>query len=143
MPKYEVESRASSKAPREKVWEILEDVPRWAEWGPWNSTEFEREGTPPPGGVGAVRLLKRFGTTLREELTEFDPPGRMAYRLLSGLPLREYRAEVTVSEAGDGSELRWRSEFDALPVVGGLYRWQLQKAFEDITETVARRAEGG
>lgn len=141
MGKYAVEARAGSEAPREKVWEVLADVPRWADWGPWNSSELEREGTPPPGGVGAVRLLKRFAMTLREELTEYEPPGRMTYKLLSGLPLRDYRAEVTVSEADGGSELRWRSEFDARPGVGGLYRWQLQRAFEDITERVARAAE--
>jgi hypothetical protein len=138
---YVVEAKASSSAPREKVWEVVADVPRWADWGPWNSSTFEREGTPPPGGVGAVRLLKRFAMTLREELTDYEPPGRMTYKLLSGLPLRDYRAEVNVSDADGGSELHWRSQFDALPGVGGLYRWQLQKAFEDITERVARAAE--
>lgn len=141
MGKYAVDARARSEAPREQVWEVLADVPRWAEWGPWNSSEFEREGRPPPGGVGAVRLLKRFAMKLREELTVFEPPERMEYKLLSGLPLRDYRALVELSAAGDGSELHWRSEFDALPGVGSLYRWQLQKAFEDITERVARAAE--
>lgn len=141
MAKYEVEARSRSEAPPEKVWEVLADVPRWAEWGPWNSSEFERQGTPPPGGVGAVRRLGRFAMTLREELTEYDPPTRMAYKLLSGLPLRDYRAEVDVSAADGASEVRWRSEFDGLPGVGALYRWQLQKAFEDITGRVARAAE--
>lgn len=141
MASYTVESRATSSAPREKVWEVLEDVPRWSEWGPWKDTSFEREGEPAPGGVGAVRLLKRPGMKLREELTGFEPPGRMAYNLLSGMPVRNYVAEVTVAEAGEGSELNWRSEFEAMPGIGGLYRWQLQKAFEDITESVARAAE--
>jgi uncharacterized protein YndB with AHSA1/START domain len=141
MAKYKVASRASSKAPPAKVWDVLADVPRWAEWGPWNSTTFEREGDPPPGGVGAVRLLKRFAMTLREELTAYEPPRHMAYQLLSGMPVRDYRAEVTVSGSGEGSELHWRSEFDALPGVGELYRWQLQKGFEDITASVARAAE--
>jgi hypothetical protein len=141
--KYVVEAQASSSAPREKIWGVLADVPRWAEWGPWNSSTYEREGTPAPGGVGAVRLLKRFAMTLREELTVFEPPERMAYKLLSGMPVRDYQAEVRLSEAGEGSEILWRSEFDALPGVGELYRWQLQKAFEDITERVARGAEGG
>src|SRR4051794_15345510 len=141
MGEYKIEAEGRSQAPPEKVWEVLADVPRWAEWGPWNSSEFEREGDPAPGGVGAVRLLKRFAMTLREELTGFEPPRRMTYKLLSGMPVRDYRAEVDVAQANGGSELRWRSEFDALPGVGGLYRWQLQKAFEDIVESVARAAE--
>jgi hypothetical protein len=139
--KYKIDATARSAASRESVWDVLADVPKWAEWGPWTSTGFEREGAPPPGGVGAVRLLKRFPMTLREELVEFEPPGRMAYTLLSGMPVRGYRAEVDLSDAGDGTEIHWRSEFDALPGVGELYRWQLQKAFDDITVEVARYAE--
>jgi hypothetical protein len=88
-----------------------------------------------------VRSLKRFPMTFREELTLFDPPERMAYKLLSGMPVRDYRAEVSLSEAGGGSEIHWRSEFDALPGVGELHRWFLQRAFEDITARVARHAE--
>ena len=141
MGKHAVAATARSAAPRERVWEVLADVPRWAEWGPWSSSELEREGTPAPGGLGAVRLLKRFPMTLREELTLFEPPERMAYELRSGMPVRNYRAEVSLATADGGTELTWRSAFDALPGVGELLRWQLQKAFEDITASVAREAE--
>jgi hypothetical protein len=79
--------------------------------------------------------------TLREELTLFEPPERMAYELRSGMPVRNYRAEVSLATADGGTELTWRSAFDALPGVGELLRWQLQKAFEDITASVAREAE--
>ena len=65
----------------------------------------------------------------------------MVYVLLSGMPVRDYRAEVTLAEADGGSEVHWRSEFDALPGVGELYRWQLQRAFEEIAVQVARAAE--
>lgn len=141
MGKHVVDARARSGAAREQLWDVLADVPRWAEWGPWSSSQLEREGTPPPGGVGAVRLLKRFPLTLREELTAFEPPDRLAYRLLSGMPVRDYRAEVSLSQADSGTDLRWRAEFDALPGIGGLLRRQLQSAFEEITADAAREAE--
>jgi Polyketide cyclase / dehydrase and lipid transport len=141
--KYKVDAAARSEAPRERVWEVLADVPRWSEWGPWTGTSFEREGTPAPGGIGAVRVLKRFPMTFREELIEFQPPGRMAYTLLSGMPVRDYRAEVELSDMGEGTEIHWHSEFDALPGVGGFYRRLLQRAFDDITPSVARYAERG
>ena len=141
MGKHKIDARARSKASRERVWDVLADVPRWSDWGPWTSTELAREGDPPPGGMGAVRALKRFPMTLREEIVVYEPPERMAYTLLSGLPLRDYRAEVTLSADGDGTEIHWRSEFDALPGVGELFRWQLQRAFEDITTRLARAAE--
>jgi len=88
-----------------------------------------------------VRLLKRFPLTLREELTAFEPPERLAYKLLAGMPVRDYRAEVLLSEAGAGTELRWRAEFEALPAIGGLLRRQLQRAFEEISASAAREAE--
>lgn len=141
MGSHRVQSRARSEASRERVWEVLADVPRWSEWGPWTSTGFEREGEPPPGGAGAVRLLERFPMKLRDEIVVFQPPERMEYTLLSGMPLRDYRAEVTLSPDGDGTEIDWRSEFDALPGVGGFHRRFLQRAFEDITKSVARAAE--
>ena len=67
-----------------------------------------------------MRLLERFPMKLREEIVVFEPPERMEYTLLSGMPLRDYRAEVTLSPDGDGTEIDWRSEFDALPGVGRL-----------------------
>ena len=141
MGEYVVEARAGSGAPRETVWEVLADVPRWAEWGPWRSTAFEREGTPAPGGVGAVRLLKQFPVTVREEIVEFEPPGRMAYRLLSWTPMHHYRAVISLSDTEEGSEIHWRSEYQARPGIGGLLRSQLQKVFEEVTRSLAREAE--
>src|SRR3954452_25308488 len=141
MGRYVVEARAHSGAPRERLWEVLADVPSWAEWGPWKSSAFEREGTPAPGGVGAVRLLKQFPLTLREEIVEFEPPERLVYRLLSWAPMHHYRAVVSLSDTGEGAEIHWRSQFQARPGIGGLLQAQLQKAFEDGTARLARAAE--
>ena len=59
------------------MWEVLADGARWSEWGPWNESSLEREGTPPPDGVGAVRRLlaeRRFlgrPVVNREEVVVF------------------------------------------------------------------------
>jgi hypothetical protein len=48
----------------------------------------------------------------------------MVYVMLSGLPVREYRAEVVLSDAdGGGTDITWRSSFlPRIPGSGPLFR---------------------
>jgi hypothetical protein len=50
-----------SRAARTEVFAVLADATRWREWAGKMITvsEWEREGDPAPGGVGAVRKLGR------------------------------------------------------------------------------------
>jgi hypothetical protein len=137
-----IDATERSRAPRDAVWRILADGGTWSAWGPWTQSELEREGSPPPGGVGSIKRLVRGPMRLREEVTEFEPPSRYGYRLLSGLPVRDYRAEAALSEAGEGTEIHWHSEFDArFPGTGGLVRRSLQAAVTDVASRLARAAE--
>jgi hypothetical protein len=138
-----VEGVAESKASRAQVWAVLDDVERWHEWGPWNKTRFEREGEPRPGGVGAVRELKMPGSTIREEIVVHDAPSRLEYTLLSGLPVRNYRAVVQLTELdGGGTRIDWSSEFDGkFPGAGPLMSLVLGRAIGDAPKRVARAAE--
>jgi hypothetical protein len=52
-----------------------------------------------------VRSLHLVGPPTREEIVEFEPPHRLRYRLLSGLPFRDYIGEVTIEPEGTGSRL--------------------------------------
>ncbi len=140
--KHVIEAKAHSRARRDVVWRILADGGSWSRWGPWTKSELEREGSPPPGGVGAIKRLVRRPMTIREEVTEFEPQSRYGYRLLSGLPARDYRAQVTLSDAADGTEIHWHSEFDArFPGTGALVRRSLQTAVTDVASRLAREAE--
>ena len=146
-----VEARAHSSAPREQVWERVADARGWSSWGAWRSAELEREGTPPPGGLGAVKALTSETRGLtgrpivsREEVTAFEPPSRFGYKLLSGLPLRDYNAAITLTEApGGGTDITWRSQFEAkVPGTGGIFRRALQRFTQDAAERLAREAVG-
>src|SRR2546421_8356635 len=57
---YEVTARSS--APPERLFELISDAPGWPRWaGPLiGHGSWEREGTPPPGGVGAIRKIGRW-----------------------------------------------------------------------------------
>jgi polyketide cyclase/dehydrase/lipid transport protein len=138
-----VEARAHSTAGREAVWAVVADARGWSGWGDWESAVLEREGDPPPGGLGAVKALKRGRVVSREEVTVFEPPARFGYRLLSGLPLRGYEAEIALADApGGGTDITWRSQFDPkVPLTGGLFRRALQRFIADAAERLAREAE--
>ena len=108
---YEVVGH-SAAAP-EKVFEILADGAGWSRWaGPMIvKSWWEREGDPPPGGVGAIRALgmKRVGS--REEILAYEPPAHLAYTILSGLPVRDYRADVHLTSDGGGTRIVWGGTF--------------------------------
>jgi hypothetical protein len=137
-----IDFRAHAEAPREAAWETLADITRWAEWGPWDETALEREGAPDPRGVGAMRMLRRGRIVTREEVTEWEPPAVLGYELRSGLPMRHYRARVTLTERDGGTELHWRSEFRAkLPGTGPFLRLAFGGFIADVVERAARDAE--
>jgi len=138
-----IEARAHSAAGPEAVWALVADVSGWARWGAWQQADLEREGDPPPGGVGALKTLKRGPVTSKEEVTVFEPPSRFGYRLLSGLPLRDYEAEITLTESpAGGTEIVWRSRFEPkIPFTGALFRRSLGRFIQDTAERLAREAE--
>jgi hypothetical protein len=73
-----------------------------------------------------------------------EPPRRYAYEFMWGLPIRDYRAEVTLTPAaeGGGTAVRWRSSFRAkLPGTGRLVRRRLAQFIAETAEGLAREAE--
>jgi uncharacterized protein YndB with AHSA1/START domain len=133
---------ARSDAPVEKVWAVLADARRWKEWTALRTSELEREGSPDPDGVGALRLLGAGPVRTREEVVEFEPPHRLVYEMRSGMPIRGYRAEVTLTSWGAGTEIAWRSRFEPLiPGTGALLRVLLGAIVGDLARRMARRAE--
>ena len=142
MSEQRVHVAARSDAPVEKVWAVLADARRWKEWTALRTSELEREGSPDPDGVGALRLLGAGPVRTREEVVEFEPPHRLVYEMRSGMPIRGYRAEVTLSRWGGGTEISWRSRFEPqIPGTGPLLRTFLRAVITDIATHLARRAE--
>ena len=75
---------------------MLADATRWQDWAGSMITvsEWEREGDPAPGGVGAVRKLGRPPAFAREQILEYDPPHHLAYTIVAGIPVRGYHADI-------------------------------------------------
>ena len=138
MGRHAAESDAVCAAPRAVLWDVVADARRWHEWGVWSRTELEREGVPAPDGVGAIRAFTKAPVTSREEVVAFEPGVRLVYRLLSGLPVRDYTGTIVLHDHPAGSRISWRSEWESW--VPGLRR-QLQKLLEDLVVRAAREAE--
>jgi len=133
---------ARSDAPVERVWAVLADARRWREWTPLRTSELEREGSPDPDGVGALRRFGAGPVRTREEVVEFEPPHRLVYEMRGGMPIRGYRAEVTLTPWGAGTEIAWRSRFEPLiPGTGALLRVLLRAIVGDLARRMARRSE--
>jgi hypothetical protein len=118
----------------------------WPTWSPITSFELEQPADDEPEGVGAIRIFRtvqplRNVTTSRERLVELVPERRLSYVLLSGLPLRNYRADVDLTPHGTGTTIRWHSTFDpAVPGSGWLYRAILDAFIRRCAQGLATHA---
>lgn len=144
MIEYSFSAEATSTASPEAVFAILADATGWKEWAGWFIREsfWEREGTPAPGGVGAIKRLGAKPVYSREETVEYDPPGRYAYRILSGQPVKAYRADVELTPADGGTHIRWTSRFQpSIPGTGALMRWYFGRIVAGLTRRLAAYAD--
>lgn len=140
-----VRATGTSIAPPEAVFALLVDISTWSVWGPWVATGLESTDPAGGGGVGAVRRLesRTAGRTIvsREEVLEVVPGRRVAYGLLSGLPLRGYRGVVEVEPDGTGSRITWSSSFTArTPGTGWFFRAVLQKFVDGLVPALGAAA---
>jgi hypothetical protein len=114
MKRRDVQVTARTAAAPATVYGLLADGSTWTRWSPIESFELERAGSPPPEGVGAVRVLRRGRTTGRDEILELVPGRRFKYASRSSLPVRDYIGEVTLEPApGGGAVIQWHSSFFA------------------------------
>src|SRR2546430_8980748 len=104
----EIDVTARSAAPPQRVWTLLADAGSWPRWAPFDEAVVE-EGA----GLGELRRFRTGRRTTRERITGFEPPHRLAYELVSGIPIRDYEAEVTLTPDDDGTVIRWHSHFRA------------------------------
>jgi uncharacterized protein YndB with AHSA1/START domain len=116
MREHHLEARFVANAPAEVIWEALADTVSWPTWSPTDSADLEREGWPERESVGAVRVFRTGRFTVREQVVEFQRNRRLVYRMLSGMPVRDYVAEVSLTPGSDrpATDLVWRSNWRPL-----------------------------
>ncbi len=142
---------ARTTAPIEAVWPLIGEARRWRQWSFLDHSDLESEGDPAPDGVGAVRTFTRYGVGSREEVLAWDPPHHLAYTILSGFPVRDYRADVVLTserQPGDaasapvGTTVTWSVRFEPrVPGTGLVTAGFLRPLIRGFVTSVCRYAD--
>ena len=105
----QVTSHKTVAAPIETVWDKLSDHVGMSQWGPGITVTIDKQGTPHPNGVGAVRRIASRGPApdIVEEVVAFDAPHLFGYKALSGTPFPGYAGEVRLTPAGAGTRISY------------------------------------
>ncbi|HUB54993.1 MAG TPA: SRPBCC family protein, partial [Mycobacterium sp.] len=134
----------TTTAPIEKVFDAITNHRGIADyvWAVRRST-LDREGTPAPNGVGAIRRLEAVGPPIVEEIIDYQRPSRYAYKMLSGAPVRDHVGTVELREAGTGTTVSWHLR--STPKIPGLDRLLspvLKRVIGELLKGGIKSAEG-
>ncbi|MCO6009092.1 SRPBCC family protein [Actinoallomurus purpureus] len=136
---------AHSRADAATLFRLAADGGRWSEWaGPFAPrSSWERQGDPPPGGIGAVRRLGLWPVVVREETVAYEQDRLHGYALRTPAPIRDYRAEVRFEPRdGGGTDVVWEGTFaELIPGTGPLAERVMRLILRSLTRRLVRAAE--
>ena len=136
---------AWSAAPPAVVYDLLCQGATWPQWSPIGSFRLEREGRDGGESLDAIRVFTTATVHSREELVGFEPGRSFSYSALSGLPIRDHRADVTLAESDGGTAISWREGFQVkIPGTAWQYklflRWFVQRCADGLARHAASLA---
>lgn len=141
MAVQEIDIRTTTPATPEQVWRLLDDSSTWPSWTPIDFFVLIKPGN--GDGPGEIREFVTGGYTIREEIVERRRDSRLSYVLLSGLPLRDYRADIDLTPRAGGTDISWHTGFRSkVPGMGPLYRRGLAKITRRFVDGLAEHAAG-
>lgn len=131
-----VDIKVHTPADAATVYALLRDGSSWPTWSPIDSFQLERAGAREPEGIGAIRTFRKGRVIGRDQIAELDPDRRFSYLHLSGLPVRDYRADVDLEPTGSGTRICWHVSFvPKVPGTGWLWR-------RGVARLISRSARG-
>ena len=134
--------RARSSASVDVIWPLIAEAKRWKEWTFLDRSELERTGAPDPDGVGALRRFTRLGVGSREEVVAWEPPRHLGYTIVSGMPVRSYRADVVLEPDGTGTAVSWSVAFaERYPGTGPVLALFLRSTITRFANGLVRYAD--
>ncbi len=110
---FEVRREADVPAPAAKVFDLIADFHRWAEWSPWEDLdpEVQRTYSGAASGVGAVYEWSgnRKAGQGRMEITAADASSRVVIALQFLKPVKSKNTTTfELTEAGGTTHVSWR-----------------------------------
>jgi hypothetical protein len=137
-----VEGIATSRAAPTAVFSLLKNSDAWPQWSMFKTAELEQPGQDEPYGVGSIRVFSTSVTRTREQVVELIADRQLSYVLLSGLPFRNYRADVCLTSPGsEGTRINWTASFQCLYGTGWFWRRLMNSVLSDLARRLAVAAE--
>jgi hypothetical protein len=117
-----IHARQIISAPSEPIFAMLSDHEGYRRFPNFIWSRLVRQGAPDPRGVGARRVMWFRGTRVVEDIIEYEPPVRLAYRVVSCMiPLKHERGVVELTATPQGTEVSWKTSFEVdVPWIGEL-----------------------
>ena len=132
----------TSTASAEALFDTLTDHASYKDMTPLRTRVVERPGDTDPNGVGARRRIGVVGPTQVEEVTVFVRPTRFAYKLISGLPVRDHVGTVELTTVPEGTRVDYHvRSTPSVPGLGLVLRPLLRTAITGLLDGVVKAAE--
>jgi len=110
------------KAPIEKIFDIIADHANYKSFPGIKDSKLVREGNPDRNGVGAIREIDAGKAWFQEEITHYERPRRLDYRIVKARPPIDHKGGTVRLEAtAEGTAVTWVTTLRIdLPLIGGL-----------------------
>jgi len=140
MSQLRVDAEGTTSADPETVWSLVANANSYPQWGPWQDGGY-RPSAAGPSRQGSIQWF-RYGrrTVTVEEILEIDRPRRLVYRVVKGIPVRNYRAEVVLTPtAGKGTTIHWSAAWDDT-LLGRIVHRKLRQLYPQVVQALVTGA---
>ena len=111
MAQLHVEAEGVAQAAPAIVWELVANADRYHQWGPWSASGYQSPGDH-ADGPGVIVTGRFSAIAALEKVLDAEKGRRLTYTVVKGIPVRNYRAEVTLTPQGEGTHIRWSASWD-------------------------------
>jgi uncharacterized protein YndB with AHSA1/START domain len=140
------EAEGVARAAPEVVWELVSNASRYCLWGPWSASGYDSPGDQAADGAGAIRWMRYGRTTTVERVLEAEKARRLVYTVVKGIPVRNYRAEITLRPVTEGTYVHWSADWDRT-LGGRIVHRKLSTLYPEVVgrlvAAASRTAPGG
>jgi hypothetical protein len=140
-----VRSEIEIDAPVGRVWSVLTDLERYAEWNPFTARAESTLRVGDPIDL-YPRLVGRRAYRWTERVTR-NAPYELCWEVTLGARVLLYaeRCQTLTARGGDRTHYATEDRFEGLltPLVLGLFGRAMQRGFDDCAAGLKKRAESG
>jgi hypothetical protein len=110
------------KITAERAFDMMADHAGYTAFPGVRSAKVTKPGATEPNGLGAIREVALTGAWVEEEITVFERPRRLGYKILRSKPPIEHAGGlIELTPTADGVHVVWTSTFRVkVPVIGWL-----------------------